>query len=226
MTTKMIKIDNISKDRKTFEMYACGQFLTDIQMNLLQNKKTVLETIMTELLFPGSKKAKTFRDTKPKLVEKILTHLRFEEAENPDDWEEIPLSIPEKGVTQFYVPRGKYYCGDLCYNLKDSIYDGVWGDKFGYKDGLYRRKTDGAVFGMFGTGGDGVFQDINSGEEYSVDAGHLGVASLSICYEAECELGSIEFFADDRTECWSGYSVDEDSQMYTFGNVCVTQKGY
>lgn len=217
MAIKMIKRGNISSDGKRFTMYMFGTFHRDIQRDLIKNKKIVLEAIATHLLFPTETKPRKFRDTKPKLVEKILPLLQFEEDDDdPDDWELICVG------DDFSVPAGKYYVGDLCYDMKDIIYDDIWGKKFNYQIGLYRRKSDGAVFGMFSTGGDGLFKGRNTGEEYGVDAGILGIASSVLCYgndkhidfarEVKCSTGRgkynfghieiSEFWGDEEEDGW------------------------
>ena len=33
------------------------------------------------------------------------------------------------------LPPGRYYIGDICYALKNEIYDNIWGDKYDFSDG-------------------------------------------------------------------------------------------
>ena len=174
-------------------------------------------------------------ETKRKALEKQMRELEAEMAalkmsheasvkkeevkkpeENPDDWEKVP------GAQEwFHVPAGTYYVGDLCYEMKDELYDDIWGKKFGYAEGLYRRKSDGAVFGMFGTGGDGAWKD-DYGKEYTVDAGILGVASVALCKGEETD--NYEDF-NNTTECWHGQNED-DKEVFAFGHVCLSAPGW
>ena len=229
MTNKVttVKLDNISKDRTTFEMYCGGKFQKDIHMDLLKNKKVVLEAIATRVLFDDITTVKKFRETKPKLVEKILTLLRFETPEDPDDWEKVGYDTPDdynRSIKSFWVPKGEYYHGDLCYDLKNSIYDKIWCGKFNCEMGVYRRKSDGAVFGMFDTEGDGCWKEHYGNKEYCVDAGNLGIASKVLCYGEEVSDDYITFDRDE--ECWAGYSEDEGCQMFVFGHVEISDKHY
>ena len=217
--TDTVHMDHISKDRTTFEMYCGGKWRKDIHMDLLKNKKDVLEAIATRVLFGDLDKTKKFRETKPKLVEMILTLLRFETPEDPDDWERVSYETKDFGV-----PAGTYYHGDLCYDMKDSIYDGIWGDKFGYAMGVYRRKSDGAMFGMFDTGGDGLWKEHYGKKEYPVDAGNLGIASKVLCYGGSNDPTDYITF-NDETECWAG-GEDEDCQMFVFGHIEISDRHY
>lgn len=202
----MIKRGNISEDGKTFSMYAVGSFHKDIQKDLIKNKKVVLEIIATELLFPKDTKPRKFRDTKPKLVEKILALLQFEDIdENSDDWELVCTK------NEFTVPAGDYYVGDLCYDMKDTVYHEIWGEKFGFESGLYRRKSDGAVFGMFRTEG-GRYKDRVSDKEYYDDAGNFGIASSVLCYG---EQEHVNFSHEGW--CSGGYG------MYNFGHIEIRE---
>jgi len=72
-----------------------------------------------------------------------------------------------------FLKPGKYYIGDICYVLRDDIYDDVWGKKYEYNDGVY--KVEGIEFAVAGTAyGDGTYEG-SDGREYSVDAGVIGV---------------------------------------------------
>jgi hypothetical protein len=205
MSNKM-KIHNsdISKDNKNFKFKFAGIEYVNVEMDLLKNKKKVLEALATAVLFPNNEMVKTFRDTKPKLVEKILPHLQFDKNENADDWELISTS------NRFDVAAGTYYVGDLCYDMNDTVYDKIWGAKFNYKSGLYLRKSDGAIFGMFSTGGDGCFKDRNSGEEYCVDAGILGIASAILCKSTQKH---VDFYS--RVNCCA------ERGRYIFGHIDI-----
>lgn len=85
--------------------------------------------------------------------------------------------------TSFLVPAGDYYIGDLCYALKDELYEKVFGG-MGYSTGLYKM-SDGSFFMMSHTKcGDGEYPGTN-GKSYPVDAGIIGIAPLSVCKPVE-----------------------------------------
>ena len=71
-----------------------------------------------------------------------------------------------------------FYVGDICYALSDEIYDKVWGEKYGYRDGEY--EANGYKFAVAGTAyGDGAFMD-QCYRVYGVDAGVIGVVPLEL----------------------------------------------
>lgn len=74
------------------------------------------------------------------------------------------------------LPPGEYYIGDLCYALKDHLYDSVFGPT--YASGHYWTFRPNETFMMAGTGGDGTFRG-SDGKRFEVDAGIIGIASLS-----------------------------------------------
>lgn len=75
------------------------------------------------------------------------------------------------------LPAGKYYIGDLCYALHDTLYEEVFGPS--YHDGYFQMNTNpNHVFMMGSTGGDGEFRG-SDGKKYAVDAGIIGIASES-----------------------------------------------
>lgn len=78
---------------------------------------------------------------------------------------------------KYTVPAGEYYVGDLCYALPKDIYHDVFGGE-GYKSGLYTC-TDGNFFMLNGTAGDGFYRD-DSGRQYDVDAGIIGICPKSL----------------------------------------------
>lgn len=114
-------------------------------------------------------------------------------SEDKNDWD-------YQKTSKMSLPPGTYYVGDLCYALKDTLYDKVFGPQ--YRDGYYCSKSNPSdLFMMGGTGGDGEFRGTD-GKMYPVDAGIIGIAS-------ESTLDKNKRFAD----CGS---------MYTFkGNVLV-----
>ena len=91
-----------------------------------------------------------------------------------------------KALNTYTMKPGKYYIGDICYFLDDTLYDEVWGTKFGYNGGHYER-PDGTGFIVMGTAyGDGSYKGSN-GIDYGVDAGVIGVVSLELRSGTEAE---------------------------------------
>jgi hypothetical protein len=83
-------------------------------------------------------------------------------------WEKLPDGTK--------LSPGRYYLSDTCYALPDPDYKEIWGKKFNYNGGIYRR-SDGAIFATYHTAyGDGCYKGSN-GEEYGVDAGVIGITS-------------------------------------------------
>lgn len=68
---------------------------------------------------------------------------------------------------------GKYYLGDICYVMKEDVYDKVWGDKHNFESGVH--DAEGVKFAVAGTAyGDGTYKG-SDGKEYGVDAGVIGI---------------------------------------------------
>ncbi len=77
----------------------------------------------------------------------------------------------------YTAPPGKYYIGDLCYALFESIYDNVFGGR-GYDSGFYRK--DNSFFMVDSTAyGDGDYEGTD-GYHYLVDAGIIGICSADL----------------------------------------------
>lgn len=82
-------------------------------------------------------------------------------------------------ITATFGP-GKYYLGDTCYVLDDNIYHGIWGDKYGFDDGLIHTPHGDYVVASTAYG-DGTFEDDSTeGIIYGVDAGSIGLVPLSL----------------------------------------------
>lgn len=99
-------------------------------------------------------------------------------------------------MTKYNLPAGKYYIGDICYSLDDDIYSNFWGKKKNYKDGKY--KVNGYYFVVHGTFyGDGYYPT-NSGTNYAVDAGVIGMVHESLFDQNNIQkmssLGSVHTF--------------------------------
>ncbi len=79
---------------------------------------------------------------------------------------------------KYTAPAGKYYIGDLCYVLGNTLYKGVFG-KNGYESGLYTQKDTGNFFLVAGTAyGDGEYTGSDD-RAFVVDAGIIGITPAS-----------------------------------------------
>lgn len=93
------------------------------------------------------------------------------------------LTWEYKDIHKFTAPPGSYFIGDICYALKDEYYNKVFGGH-DYQTGLYKA-NDGSFFMMDTTAwGDGSYKG-NDKRDYMVDAGIIGIASLSACRHQE-----------------------------------------
>ena len=89
-----------------------------------------------DMLSESKKSRKALRDGK--------RHVR-ESVETPDEVFTI-------------VSKTSFYLGDLCYALKDEIYDDVWGKQYKYADGSFEVPGTGLKFAVVGTAyGDGEY---------------------------------------------------------------------
>lgn len=95
-------------------------------------------------------------------------------------------------ILHHILPAGRYYIGDLCYAMKDTIYHDVFGDT-AYSDGYYI--INDGCFLVAGTAyGDGAYKGSNN-FEYGVDAGILGIASMGVCNpESDVSGGTLHTF--------------------------------
>lgn len=66
-----------------------------------------------------------------------------------------------------------FYLGDLCYVLNQDAYDKIWGEQYGYSDGLIPVDDNSFVVGSTWFG-DGVYHDSDD-HEYGVDAGNISM---------------------------------------------------
>ena len=83
--------------------------------------------------------------------------------------------------------KNGFYIGDLCYALNEKVYDEVWGGN-NYEEGQYTDPETKAEFAMVGTAyGDGEYES-SDGVSFSVDAGIIGIADLTIC-DVDASLG-------------------------------------
>lgn len=99
--------------------------------------------------------------------------------------------------TKLTLPPARYYIGDLCYALKESVYDRVFGDN-AYKGGYYTT-NDGWFFVDRTAYGDGAYKGSN-GHAYGVDAGIIGIASMGVCNpEKDVYGGTLHTFTESVT---------------------------
>jgi hypothetical protein len=74
--------------------------------------------------------------------------------------------------------KGKWVIGDLCYCLKKDIYDNIFIEKYGCKDGFY----DSDNFAVGSTVyGDGTYKSEGFEMNFDVDAGIIGITSIDNC---------------------------------------------
>ena len=80
-----------------------------------------------------------------------------------------------------------FYIGDICYVLSDEVYNGIWCDKYHFKDGVWTT-PNGLKFAVARTAyGDGLYHDDN-GNEYPVDAGVIGVVPHELIGKGHAQL--------------------------------------
>ena len=86
--------------------------------------------------------------------------------------------------------KNGFYIGDLCYALNEKVYDEVWGGN-NYEEGQYTDPETKAEFAMVGTAyGDGEYESSEESLAFSVDAGIIGIADLTIC-DGDLSLGKV-----------------------------------
>lgn len=94
-----------------------------------------------------------------------------------------------------------FYIGDLCYAMKEEIYDKVWGNMYQYEDGAFEVPEYHTSFIVCGTAhGDGYYPSA-SDIYYPVDAGIIGICPLELCDDAVIDRLSITGFGritDDK----------------------------
>ena len=138
-----------------------------------------------------------------------------------------PLSLEPKdwvrqGKSKATLPAGRYYIGDLCYALHDTLYDKVFGPC--YDEGLFQStKNPAHVFMMGGTGGDGTFSG-SDGKEYSVDAGILGIAAEATLdpTKAPYEGGSLYTFTSPVNVALKGERFTFYGEKYTDPRISIS----
>ena len=87
--------------------------------------------------------------------------------------------VTEAEVATATKSAGEYWVGDPCYVVPDDIYQGIWGDKYKFKDGTIDC-GNGLSFQVHGTAwGDGEYKGSN-GFIYGVDAGVLAIVPMEL----------------------------------------------
>lgn len=103
-----------------------------------------------------------------------------------NEWRITKLFFDDSVVADIESKEG-FYIGDVCYALKEEIYEGVWGRQNGYKDGCFADPESGFQFAVAGTEhGDGCYTD-NYGAAYPVDAGVIGLVPLELVKKSAIE---------------------------------------
>jgi hypothetical protein len=89
---------------------------------------------------------------------------------NPNSW---TVSIRKQKAI---LPPGQYYIGDLCYSLKNTLYDKVFGPQ--YDVGYFAGPRSTEVFMIGGHFDDGTYKG-NDRKKFEVDSGTIGIASVA-----------------------------------------------
>jgi hypothetical protein len=111
------------------------------------------------------------------------------------------------------LPPGRYYIGDICYALKNDIYDNIWGDIYDYSEGKF--EVENSVFAVAGTKyGDGGYKGSN-GFVYDVDAGVIGMVHEKLMKNDHYEGGTMHTFTEDVSfSCDDGLFLIESNDFY------------
>ena len=132
---------------------------------------------------------------KKKAVEKPTKVQTTAWAPRSHDSEDKPINVKEISVPHHLkeevknwthrrtemciIPAGRYYIGDLCYALPDTIYDYVFGGTV-YDAGFYKNEDRNTFFFLGNTyAGDGDYKG-SDGFHYSVDSGTIGICPVEL----------------------------------------------
>ena len=100
--------------------------------------------------------------------------------------------------TSATLPAGRYYIGDICYVMKEYVYNHIFGDT-NYEPGHY--KTANGEFLVNRTAyGDGSYPSSNN-YSYCVDAGIIGIASMDVCMPEDMVYGGTLHTFTDPVKC-------------------------
>ena len=123
------------------------------------------------------------------------------------------------------MPAGKYWIGDLCYVIRDEMWDFVCSN-IEWSDGTNRELVlpDGVRIALYGTQwGDGGYDD-NVGNSYGVDSGTIGIMPydeviqrrVDETYGHYSEVGHVhEFKTAFNTSAYRGMISFGDIQINT-----------
>jgi hypothetical protein len=195
-----------------FKMWISNNHL-EVNTDLITNVKNVLDILFTHIYYPYGTPTVHSKRTKQRLVNMIAPHIIYAQKEDTSRWSEV-----KKPLKEFTLPAGTYYIGDLCYAMPDEIYHDIWDDKFNFNDGCYKRAAAGpedmdVYFAMRGTGGDGEMIG-SDGKRFMIDAGHIGIASVSICTKADKPDTIYTFTKDVQCSLLGDSFKFSDGQQY------------
>jgi hypothetical protein len=153
----------------------------------------------------------------------------------------IPPTVPAPvqalspvAVTASYtLPAGRYFLGDICYIMKDSVYN-YWVDKKHGADGVYTTSSSGS-FVVVSADGDGVYPvTLNSlgvirETQFCTDANNFGLVPTTLMDEEKekvynAHVGTADFVMGLKFIFKNPvkYIVKTDSHVITDGDVTIT----
>ena len=110
------------------------------------------------------------------IIKRLVEDRPLFKTASPANLVRSPIEDPNE-VTAEFGP-GTYHLGDICYCLKDDIYDNVWCDKYSGQPGVFEVK--GSKFVVDHTAyGDGEFRGSDR-RIYWVDAGNIGIVPKAL----------------------------------------------
>ena len=101
-------------------------------------------------------------------------------------------------ITSATLPAGRYYIGDIGYVLKEDVYENIFGDTH-FEPGHYKTK-DGEFLVNRTAYGDGSYPGSDN-YQYGVDAGIIGIASMSVCIDERYMYGGTLHTFGEPVEC-------------------------
>lgn len=123
------------------------------------------------------------------------------------------------------MPAGTYYIGDLCYIIRDELWQEVC-DKFFGDIGDTLTLSDGRRIAMMSTAyGDGTYYDQHS-NVYDVDSGTLGCVAVDIPNLEFDAFGHAVFEGDNYFKFDEPFIIDYQIGTVVFGNVRIDTSGW
>ena len=190
--SKRISTGRVTKDGRFFQAYPTKvYYMNEKDWRDAWVKNTNLEFIVEEVVKSLTERRSSIRK------KATVTHVaRSQPASAAPQTTPLPVEKPYNYYREFVqtLPAGRYYIGDLCYAMKDDVYNGVFGGN-GYASGFY--KTKDGIFLLNRTAyGDGSYKGSND-FDYGVDAGIIGIASMSVCNpEKDVYGGTLHTFTE------------------------------